>query len=65
MPSVSKIEQNWAVNLVPRSRMMDDGDQFLDCRAEPHAQLGERGFLGRGHLDPLGPFAAQDLVLGL
>ena len=44
---------------------MHDGDQVLYGRAQLLAQLDQRGFLGLGHLDPLGQLAPQDPVLGL
>ena len=44
---------------------VDDGDQFLDCRAEPHAQLDERASFRRSHRDTLGQLAPKNPVLGL
>jgi hypothetical protein len=44
---------------------MDDGDQILDGRAEPHAEFHQPDpFRGR-HFDPLGQLAAKDPILGL
>ena len=44
---------------------MDDGNDLLDLRAEPHAELQQFGPFRRGRFDPFGQSAAKHAVLGL
>ena len=44
---------------------VDDGDDLLDLRAEPHAELQELGPFCRSHFDPFGQLVAKHPVLGL
>ena len=44
---------------------MDDGNDLLDLRAEPHTELQQFGPFCRGRFDPFGQSAAKHAVLGL